>query len=82
MNKLLIILIILICVIGVMIYKKYHVITYDAQEEYKITVSSSRGCSYIIWFNITTWTNGKKILSKKDKSLKNFNLFYKKYKGL
>ena len=65
MNKLLIILIILICVIGVMIYKKYHVITYDAQEEYKITVSSSRGCSYIIWFNITTWTNGKKILFKK-----------------
>lgn len=48
-----------------MIYKKYHVIPYDAHEEYKITVSSSRGCSYIIWFNITTWTNGKKILFKK-----------------
>lgn len=66
MNKIILICVIgVIGVIGVMIYRKYHVITYDAQEEYKITVSSSRGCSYIIWFNITTWTNGKKILFKK-----------------
>lgn len=65
MNKIFLILVILLCVIGAMIYRKYHVITYDAKNEYKMQVRSSIGCSYIIWFNITTWTNGKKILFKK-----------------
>jgi len=65
MNK---ILIVLVCLFGIMIYikyRKYHVITYDANSEYKIAVNSSYGCSYIIWFNIKTWNNGKKILFKK-----------------
>ena len=71
MNKILFLaLIILLFVIGLMIYKKNNVITYDAKNEYKVSVHSSNGCSYIIWFNITTWTNGKKILFKKTNASK------------
>jgi len=65
MNKLFIFILCIIGFIGFIFYKKNNILTYDAKNEYNITVRSSNGCSYIMWFNITTWTNGKKILFKK-----------------
>lgn len=69
MNKILIFSI-LIClilfVIGVFIYRKYKVVSYNnATSQYTINITTNNKCSYIIWFNIETWNNGKKILFKK-----------------
>lgn len=75
MNKILIfIIIVLVCVI-VVVYRKYTVIAYNAEKEYKISVNSSGECSYIIWFNIKTWNDKKKILFKKTTEKDDFIVF-------
>ena len=60
--------------------EKENIIYYRLSDHYSPNFESG-----LIWNDPEigiNWPNGKKILSKKDKSLKNFNLFYKKYKGL
>jgi hypothetical protein len=76
MNKIIVIMIIVfIIVLCVVIYRKSTIITHEAYEEYKINVNSSAECSYIIWFNIKTWDDNKKILFKKSSDKDEFIVF-------
>jgi len=73
------VILIILCLIGTIIYiiyKHYTVLTYSANKEYTIDVNASKECSYIVWFNIETWNNGKKILfQKKSNNIPTFIVF-------